>query len=107
MHTILEENDEGLVVCFQAGRIADEATIMEIGDELDASVGKVPAGKKLRLDFRNVEYISSAMVGQLVALRKATHNRAVDLWLCNLSPIVADVLEVMNLLKVFQIETLE
>ncbi len=77
---------------------------MEIGDGLVAAASNLPKGHSLVLDFKEVEYCSSAMVGQLVLLRKATERDGVRLVLRNVSETVMSILETMHLDKVFQIE---
>ena len=105
MHSMRVDKDgDSLAVVFLDRKISDEVRIMEIGDELSEIASKIPAGKTLILDLNNVEYFSSAMVGQIVHLRKSTEKNGVELRLRNVSPTIQDILRVMHLDKVFRIE---
>jgi len=105
MHSMkVDKDDDSLVVVFLDRNISEEVRIMEIGDELTEIASKIPAAKTFVLDLGNVEYCSSAMVGQIVQLRKSTEKNGVELRLRNVSPMVQDILRVMHLDKVLRIE---
>ena len=101
----IEKDDDSLIVVFVDRNISEEVRIMEIGDELKEIASKIPAGKAFVLDLHNVEYCSSAMVGEIVQLRKATEKNGVELKLRHVSPTIQDILRVMHLDTVFQIES--
>ena len=100
-----EEKDDTLVATITDAKILDEAKTQEIGRglmdfvELAASVRK-----RMAIDFRGVQFMSSAMIGKLILLNKAAKTSQVDLRLCNVSPIVMQVFRVMRLDRVFQFE---
>lgn len=100
----IDQDGDSLVAVFLDQNISDEMRIMEIGDELVEMASKLPAGNSLVLDLKNVEYCSSAMVGQLVLLRNATERDGVKLVLRNASPTVVTILRTMHLDKVFRLE---
>ena len=100
----VEKDGDSLVVVFSDRNISDEVRIMEIGDDLTATASKLTTGQVLILDFRNVEYFSSAMVGQIVQLRNTTERLGVETRLRNVSPTIQTILQVMHLDKVFPIE---
>ena len=105
MHSMtVDKSDDTLAVVFLDRNISEEVRIMEIGDELTEIASKIPAGKAFVLDLQNVEYCSSAMVGQLVQLQKATEKNGVELKLRHVSPTIQDVLRIMHLDTVFRIE---
>lgn len=100
----VEETDDAFVISFSDSRIADETRIMDIGDELQEIARTIPDGRKMVLDFQGVEYCSSAMVGQLVQLQKATKQHSVDLRLHHVAAVIHEILQIMHLDKVFRIE---
>ena len=105
MRSMTVDNDgDSVAVVFLDRKISDEVRIMEIGDDLTEIASKIPAGQALTLSFQNVEYFSSAMVGQLVRLHKSTQKNGVELKLRHVSPTIQDILRVMRLDTVFQIE---
>ena len=56
-------------VTFNESRILDESSIKAIYDEITDIVEKTPK-TKLILDFDQVDYLSSAVLGKMVALNK-------------------------------------
>ena len=101
----VDKDGDSLTVVFLDRNISDEVRIMEIGNDLTEMASKIPAGQELVLDFKNVEYITSVMIGQLVQLRKATEGDSVELRLRHVSPMIQSVLRATNLDKVFRIES--
>ena len=105
MRSMTVDNDgDSLAVVFLDRNISDEIQITETGDELMNTASKIPAGQKMVLDFKNVEYFASAMIGQLVKLRRATERDSVELILRHVSPMIQSVLRATHLDKVFRIE---
>ena len=102
----VEQQGDSLAVVFLDRNISDEVRIMEIGDDLTGIASKMAAGQVIILDFQNVEYISSAMVGQLVQFRKTTGPHGVETKLRNISPTIQEILKVMHLDKVFKVENI-
>ena len=100
----IDKTGDSLAVVFLDRNISDEVRIMEIGDELTKIASKLPAGQAFVLDFHNVEYLSSAMVGQIVLLRNATQEGGVELRLRHVSPTIQAILQTMHLDKVLPIE---
>jgi anti-anti-sigma factor len=100
----VDKEGDSLVVVFLDRNISDEVRIMEIGDELTEIASKMPVSQVLILDFQNVEYFSSAMVGQIVLLRNATERDGVELRLRNVSSTIQAILRTMHLDKVFRVE---
>ena len=98
-----EEKDDTLVVCITDAKILDETTIHEISQGLMECVERAASvGKRMAVDFRNVQFISSAMIGRLLLLNKAVRAAQTELWLCNVSPNVMQVFRVTRLDKVFR-----
>jgi anti-sigma B factor antagonist len=62
-----------------------------------------PGEKKLLLNFRNVEYMSSAVLGMLVTLNKKIQAAGGKLVLCNIDPAIREVFEITKLDKLFVI----
>jgi anti-sigma B factor antagonist len=58
----------------------------------------------VRLDFANVKFLSSAALGKMVTLAKKAKSLSVRLVLCNIDPMIQEVLAITNLKKLFEIE---
>ncbi len=91
------------VVRFVDRRILDEANIQEIGQELSRLVDEGNCNKLL-LNFSNVEFLSSGVLGRLISLEKKIKKNGGLLVLSNIRPVIYDVFNITQLNKVFQIK---
>ena len=97
----VEEIGDVTVVNFVDRKILDEQNIQIIGEqlfELVDSEGK----KKILLDFKNVDYLSSAALGKLITLNKKANTSGGKLVLCNIRPEIKEVFEITKLDKFFK-----
>jgi anti-sigma B factor antagonist len=72
-----------------------------MGQEL-LSAPERSAGKIL-LNFQDVEFIYSALLGKLVALRRGCKKSKTDLKLCNIRPVIMDVMKVARFDEIFDV----
>ncbi len=101
----LEVEDIGdvTVVNFVDRRILDEQNIQVIGEQLFSLVDEV-GRKKILLNFGNVEFLSSAALGKLIALHKKLQAVGGRLILCNIDAEIHEVFEITRLDKFFNIQ---
>ena len=101
----LEVEDIGdvTVVNFVDRRILDEQNIQIIGEQLFSLVDEV-GRRKILLNFGNVEFLSSAALGKLIALHKKLQAVGGRLILCNIDPEIYEVFEITRLDKFFTIQ---
>ena len=90
------------VVSFQDAQILDEVKIQQISDELNQVAERVANGKLL-LNFTDVKFMSSAVLGKLNNLNKKCKANGATLKLCNISPDIMQVFKITKLNKVFSI----
>jgi len=90
------------VVCLTDRKILVEQSIQVIGEQLLNLVNE-SGRKKLLLNFRNVEYMSSAVLGMLVTLNKKVLAAGGKLVLCGIDPQIREVFEITKLDKLFVI----
>lgn len=83
-------------------RIVDVNRIKQIGDELTELVQKNPK-IKLVINFDKVEYLSSAMLGKLVAVNKAVAEMKGALRLCGIKATIFEIFKITKLNKIFEI----
>jgi anti-sigma B factor antagonist len=103
MATLLTRKDgDTLVVYFQDVSIIDEARITGLGDELLELIK--PENEKIIVNFQNVGFMSSAMIGKLIHFSKKCDQEKIRLRLCNINENVMTVFTLMNLQKVFKID---
>jgi anti-sigma B factor antagonist len=97
----VENRKDVSVVCFTDRKILVEQSIQAIGEQLLDVVNQ--GRKKLLLNFRNVEYMSSAVLGMLVTLHKKVQAAGGKLVLCCIDPQIREVFQITKLDKVFVI----
>lgn len=86
MHVIVamtlrfRETPDKIIVFLAEAKILDEAQVQEVGGgPLDVCKRAVRTGKRLLVDFRGVQFMSSAMIGKLVVLNKSAKQHSVDI----------------------------
>ena len=95
---------------------AEQATIVTLSDEkileekdirgLQESVMSVIEQAErinLVMDFRNVRFLSSAVLGLLIRISKRVYERDGQLRLCNINPKVHEIFKITRLTKIFDI----
>jgi anti-sigma B factor antagonist len=80
-----------------------EEVIMEVGEQLIRLVEE-QGETKLVISFRDVRYMSSAMVGQLVKLHKKVVKVGGRMILCGFSPTLREVFRISHLDKLLEIQ---
>src|SRR6476619_8186197 len=92
-----------LTVVFDDARILDETKLEELGRELLETLNKTTE-ERVILDFRNVKFMSSSMLGKLVQVHKKAGEFKVKLKLCSIDPEIRHVFKITKLDKLFDIE---
>ncbi|MFM7108080.1 MAG: STAS domain-containing protein [Planctomycetaceae bacterium] len=90
------------MVAFKDAKILDDVTLDEIRKEIGQLLGN-SSGPDVLLDFANVEFMSSAMLGLLGQLHRkisAGHGR---LKMCGIRPEIMQVFKITSLDKLFSI----
>ncbi len=104
MATLLTRKHENVLVAyFQDVRIIDETRIQSLGQELNDLVVNTE-NRNIVLNFHNVSFMSSAMIGKLIQFAKHCSSIDVQLRLCNINENVSEVFKLMKLEKVFAID---
>ena len=93
-----------VIISFADARILDEARIRGLGKELTEILGKSEE-ERVVLNFRNVEFMSSAMLGMLVSFNKRCKEFKVKLKLCGIVPEIREVFKITRLDKLFDIQS--
>jgi anti-sigma B factor antagonist len=98
----IENLGEVTVVSFTDRKILDEQNIQTIAEQLFSLVDE-SGRNKLLLNFHNVEYLSSAVLGKLVSLNKKAVAAGGKLVLANIDPKIREVFEITKLDKLLVI----
>jgi anti-anti-sigma factor len=98
----MEWHDVGgvAVVRFTTAFLRDERVIRSVFDELDDLVAS--GKKKMLIDFTGLEAFASFAIGKLLKLNDRLRAEG-RLALCALTPIIDEILDIMNLRKTFHI----
>ncbi len=101
------ENVDGiLVVSFTDSKIVTEDQIQEVGDQLYALV-EDGGRKKILLNFGNVQYCSSTVLGKLVGFKRRVDASKGKLKFCCIHPDLLVPFKLTGLDKVFEIHAEE
>lgn len=92
----IEEIGDVTIARFADTTILDQTNIHGIGNELIGLVDE-DGRKNILLDFSDVEFLSSEMLGQLIKLEAKVNGADGKLRLCNVSPEIYEVFEITNL----------
>lgn len=101
-HLITEKVGNAVIARFHGPRITNVNDIREIGDILFGILEK-EKGSELILDFVKVNYLPSAMLGKLAAIRSKVLEQGGTLKLANLQEPVAQLFKMTHLEKIFNI----
>jgi anti-sigma B factor antagonist len=99
----IAEHQDVVVVSIDVDKVLDAGTIRQIGSELSKLTLEAAGGRKLLLTFRRVNYMSSAMLGEIIRLAKQAKADRIDLKLCDISPAIMEVFRLMKLDKILDI----
>jgi anti-sigma B factor antagonist len=83
-------------------KILEEEKITKIRESLEPVIERNQDGQLL-LNFVNVKFMTSAMLGLLVRVHKKVSERGGRLRLCNVAPGIRKVFEITKLTKIFDI----
>lgn len=101
---LLDVTREGEVafVRFGKSRILDQSHVQQIGEELEALV-QDHGFTMVIINFENVSYMSSAVMGKLVAMYKMLNAKGGRMLLCNISDSIYEIFEIMRFDQLFDI----
>lgn len=91
------------VVSFVQSKILSEPDVQTLGEELFGLVDR-DGCKSLVLDFQNVQFCSSAVIGKLVILDRKVKSKKGKLRLCRMAPGIREVFQIIRLDQVLEIK---
>ena len=98
----VEYSDNAAIVSFTKEKILEEKDIQQLQDSI---MSVIDQGEKLNLilDFSNVRFLSSAVLGLLIRVSKKVYEQEGTLRLCNIEPKIYEVFKITRLTKIFDI----
>jgi anti-anti-sigma factor len=101
--SLMISNDGGItVVEFMNVRMLDDTNVKLMAAELKALVDKT-LDLRFIVDFSNIQYMSSIVLGKVMELYKQISARKGKLKLCGIDPKIMEVFKIMKLDKVLEI----
>jgi len=94
--------DQATIVTFTDERILEEKEVRELEQAL-ASLIEQADGIALVLDFSNVRFMSSAVLGLLIKVSKRVYEHGGKLALCAIGPRIYEIFKITRLTKIFDI----
>tara|TARA_R110001592_G_scaffold203861_3_gene453770 strand:+ start:219 stop:632 length:414 start_codon:yes stop_codon:yes gene_type:complete len=101
---IVEFTEDGPVIVgtIRTSSVLSAINVAEFGNEVVAYVEARPK-LNLLLNFEHVDYLSSAVLTELLRVNKAIESVEGKLRLCSLSKVILEVFQITNLDKMFTI----
>jgi anti-sigma B factor antagonist len=98
----VEYGEKATIVTFADEKILEERDIVELQESL---MGVIEQSEKINLilDFSNVKFLSSAVLGLLIRVSKKIYEQDGHLRLCNISPRIYEIFKITRLTKIFDI----
>ncbi|MHC4618831.1 MAG: STAS domain-containing protein [Planctomycetota bacterium] len=93
---------DGTIVTLAEAKILEEEDIQALQGSI-MSVIEQGGRINLILDFRNVEFLSSAVLGLLIRISKKVYEYDGQLRLCNIHPKIMEIFKITRLTKIFDI----
>ena len=101
---IVDFVEEGKIVVgtIRTTSVLSAINVAEFGNEVVAYITAHP-GINLLLSFENVDYLSSAVLTELLRINKAIQEVQGQLRLCGVSKVILEIFQITNLDKMFAI----
>ena len=98
----VEYSENATIVSFTDEKILEERDIKALQDSI-MSVVEQAERIKLILDFSNVRFLSSAVLGLLIRISKRIYEKDGQLKLCNINPKIFEIFKITRLTTTFDI----
>jgi anti-sigma B factor antagonist len=99
----VQYTENATVLAFTDRKILEDQDIRSLQDAV-MSVIEQADDIQLVLDFGQVEFLSSAVLGLLIRISKRISEKNGKLSLCNISPKIYEVFRITQLTKIFDIQ---
>lgn len=98
----IDYTEKATIVRFVDEKILEEMDIRALQETI---MGVIEEGERVNLilDFGNVRFLSSAVLGLLIRISKRVYEKEGQLKLCNINPKIFEVFKITRLTKTFDI----
>ncbi len=98
----VEYVENATIITFVDEKILEENDIQALQDSVMGVIDQAGA-INLILDFSNVQFLSSAVLGLLIRISKKVYEKQGQLRLCNIAPKIHQIFKITRLTKIFDI----
>ena len=99
----VEYAENATIITFTDEKILEEKDVQALQESIMSVIESAPGGIKLILDFCNVRFLSSAVLGLLIRISKKVYEHDGQLKLCSISPKIYKIFKITRLTKIFDI----
>ncbi len=98
----VEYKENATVITFADEKILEDSDIRALQQSIMSVIDQ--AGSiNLVLDFQNVNFLSSAVLGLLIRISKKVHEQDGHLRLCNITPKIYEIFKITRLTEAFKV----
>ena len=98
----VEYAGQATIIAFTEEKILEEKDIQVLEKSIMGVIEQT-GGLNLVLDFSNVKFLSSAVLGLLIKLSKRIYEQDGQLRLCGINPKIYEIFRITRLTKIFDI----
>lgn len=99
----VEYAENATIITFANEKILEEKDVQALQESIMSVIESASGGIKLILDFRNVRFLSSAVLGLLIRISKKVYEHDGQLKLCSIDPKIYKIFKITRLTKIFDI----
>jgi anti-sigma B factor antagonist len=99
----VEYAENATIITFTDEKILEEKDVQALQDSIMSVIESASDGIKLILDFSNVQFLSSAVLGLLIRISKKVYENDGQLKLCSINPKIFKIFKITRLTKIFDI----
>jgi anti-sigma B factor antagonist len=99
----VEYAENATIITFTDEKILEEKDIKALQESIMSVIESAGGGIKLILDFCNVRFLSSTVLGLLIRISKKVYEHDGQLKLCNIDPKIYKIFKITRLTKIFDI----
>jgi anti-sigma B factor antagonist len=95
--------DNATIITFTDEKILEEKDLQVLQESIMSVIESASGGINLILDFCNVQFLSSAVLGLLIRISKKVYEHEGQLKLCSINPKIYKIFKITRLTKIFDI----
>jgi anti-sigma B factor antagonist len=99
----VEYAENATIVTFTDQRILEDKDIQALQESIMSVIESAGGRINLILDFCNVRFLSSAVLGLLMRISKRVYEREGQLRLCSIDPKIYEIFKITRLTRIFDI----